>query len=391
MTSLRQLPLILALLALGGCATSQQLADRAPSAPLSVLEIPSDALRFYVGRYRLDAETGLTIERQGDRLFLAEFGGRAHELHFLGDGQYQCDGMPAPITFTTESTQSDGWSHTSATLHYVDDEGDRQSLERLPGDELTPREVLLIEGYEEALSAYRKLAIELPDDDSLSQRWLIEAGLKMASAENFEPAIDLLRIATELYPDTADTWHSVGCVYRRMGWAHTARAWYHRALEVDPDCPGALKAMAELEAERTAVRDSISTRASAWRLGLSIGLWVDGTSLVKVRGETIWIEHISGARPGVRSTRAHHTESAPIMVNGAEWSPVWNGRVSQAHTVAGGVWPVGVWFVAINTLSARGRVVTVGQASEENDYTFTLMLDDAQHSGPGWYEVELRW
>jgi tetratricopeptide (TPR) repeat protein len=92
-----------------------------------------------------------------------------------------------------------------------------------------------------------------PDDPAISERWLNGQGLDMAAGELFEPAIGLLRIATELYPDSANTWDSVGYVYRQMGQLDRALQWYRKALAVDPEFPSAVKAVVELEAKRSSL------------------------------------------------------------------------------------------------------------------------------------------
>ena len=176
-----------------------------------------------------------------------------------------------------------------------------------------------------------------------------------------------------------------------MGQHDLAMTWYRKALDVDPDFPSALKAVAELQSEHTAREHEKTSRASSWRLGLTIRVWIDGSVLVKVREDKVWFEHISHALPGTWVTDTDHTGNEPTVVNGVEWIPEWDGRISNAYTVEGGIWPLDVWFVAPHVLSARGRVFVVEQASEDNDFTFTLMLDDDQQPGAAWYEVELRW
>ena len=383
--------LLLALLAFPACTSTHRATDDAPSGPMPKLEMPQEALQHYPGRYRYNAETGFRIERRGDRLFLEDFGGVPHELHYVGDGRYQRREMPTPITFTTETERSPGWVHTAATLHFILDDGSRQTHRRMTSDQITPREVLISEGYEKALPVYRKLLDESPDDPHISERWLTEAGLDMASAERFEPAIGLLRIATELYAGSASTYDSVGYVYRQMGWPHTAMTWYRRSLEVDPDFPSALKAVAELQAEHTAREQARHTRASAGRIALTIRAWIDGSDLVRVRGDEVWFERINHSLPGAWVADNDHTGNEPTLVNGVEWVPEWEGRTSNRYTVDGGIWPLDVWHVMVTWSSARGRVVVVEQASEANDYTFTLMLDDDQQPGAAWYEVQLRW
>lgn len=211
-------------------------------APYPKLEVPQAALELYPGRYRYNAEQAFTIERRGDRLFMHYAGGEAQELHNVGDGRYVRRERTTPITFTVEDSV--------ATFHFITGDGSRQTHQRMVDDERAPREILVAEGYEKALPVYRKLFEQSPDDPAISEGWLNGSGLDMAALELYEPAIGLLRIATELYPDSANTWDSVGYVYRKMGQLDRALQWYRKSLEVDPEFPSAVKAVVELEAEQ---------------------------------------------------------------------------------------------------------------------------------------------
>lgn len=353
-------------------------------APWPKLEMPQEALELYPGRYRYDAETGFTIKRQGDRLFHQYFGSTADEMHYVGDRRFMRREKTSPITFTVDDD-------SVATLHFILDNGGWQTHQRLAEDERVPREILIAEGYEKALPVYRRLFEESPNDPSISEGRLNSVGLDMASEERYEPAISLLRIATELYPESANTYDSVGHVYREMDEHEAAMTWYRKSLEVDPDFSTALKAVAELQSERTAREHAKTQRASSGRLALTVRVWIDGSDLVKVRGDKVWFEHINHALPGTWAGATDRTGNEPTLVNGVEWIPEWDGRISNAYTVDGGIWPLDVWHVSFIEVSARGRVFVVEQASEDNDYTFALMLDDDQHSGAAWYEIQLLW
>ncbi len=266
------------------------------------------------------------------------------------------------------------------------------STQNATDDERVPREVLISEGYEKALPMYRKLFDESPDDPGIAEGWLNSEGLEMASGEVYEPAIGLLRIVTELYPASANTYDSVGYVYRQMGQHDSAMMWHRRSLEIDPDFPSALKAVAELGAEHTAREHARTRRASSGRIAMTMRALIDGSDLVKVRGDKVWYEHISHSLPGAWVGDTDHTGNEPTVVNGVEWIPQWDGRISDAYTAEGGFLPAERdVHVAVRVISVRGRVVKVEHPSEDNDYTFTMMLDDDQQSGAAWYEVQLDW
>lgn len=351
-------------------------------APHPKLDVPRESLDIYPGRYRYNAETSFTVERRGDRLFMQYAGGDAMEMHHVGEGRYYRRENLFPIMFTG--------SDADVAFHFINIDGAHQSHRRMADNEHSPREILIADGFDAALPVYRSMFEQSPEDSGFSQRWLIEQGRSMAAGESYEQAIGLLRIAAELYPESASVRHNVGAVYREVDQLDEARAWFSKSLEVDPDFPHALKAVAELDAERTAREHAITTRASAGRVVLTIRALIDGSDLIKVRGDQVWFEHISHSLPGAW-TGADNTGNKPTIVNGVEWVPQWNGRISDVHTVEGGIWPLEVWHVAVIRLAARGTVVVVEQASEDNDWTFTLLLDDDQQPGAAWYEVQLHW
>jgi hypothetical protein len=168
--------------------------------------------------------------------------------------------------------------------------------------------------------------------------------------------------------------------------------WYRKALEVDPDFPSAVRAVVELQADRAAGAGVATYGGETSANTVTIRAFIDGMDVVKLRGDTLWYEHIAHVLPGAWKSDADHNGSEPTVVNGVEWIPQWDGRFSTEHTAAGVLLPaesdVSVTAVAI---SARGRVVLLEQPSEENDYTLSVLLDDDRQDGAEWYEVQLRW
>jgi tetratricopeptide (TPR) repeat protein len=64
---------------------------------------------------------------------------------------------------------------------------------------------------------------------------------------NHELGIALLQVNCELYPESANTWDSVGYAYRDKGDRKKAIEYYRKALDVDPAFQTAKVALAELQ------------------------------------------------------------------------------------------------------------------------------------------------
>ncbi len=348
------------------------------------MAMPDKALETYPGRYRYSAEQMFTIERRGNRLFLEYAGWKPMELVHVGDGRFMRREKTALITFIEEEGKP--------VLHFALDDGSHQSHAQMPEDEMALRELVLFEPYERALAAYRAALKANPEEESLSERELNSWGLKMLEQGEFDGAIALLKINTELYPDSANTYDSVGHVYRQRRLHDSAMLWYRKALEVDPDFPSAVRAVVELQAERAAGAGVATYGGETSANTVTIRALIDGLDVVKLRGDTLWYEHVDYALHGAWVGNSDHNGNEPTVVNGVEWIPQWDGRFSTEHTAAGWLLPAeSAVSVTACAVSARGRVVLLEQPSEENDYTLSVLLDDNQQGGAEWYEVELRW
>jgi tetratricopeptide (TPR) repeat protein len=204
---------------------------------LDKLPIPEIALQTYTGRYRYNAEQSFTISKKDEQLFMQYVGWQPQELLYTGDGIYVRRERQGRITFA----EQDG----ALTFQFLLGGDDRQSHPRMGKEERLPREILAQGRRDEALAAYRKLKAD--EDDAASEGYLNNAGLGLIQRESHDLAVAVLEINCDLYPESANTWDSVGYAYRAKGDNKKAMEFYRKALEVDPKFPSALEAVAELQ------------------------------------------------------------------------------------------------------------------------------------------------
>jgi tetratricopeptide (TPR) repeat protein len=88
-----------------------------------------------------------------------------------------------------------------------------------------------------------------PEEESLSESYLNNLGLNTLTEASVYAA-DLLRINTDLYPDSANTWDSLAFAYRQTGDPEKAVHYYREALKRDPEFASAKRGLAELGAEQ---------------------------------------------------------------------------------------------------------------------------------------------
>lgn len=205
-----------------------------------ILPVPDGWISKYTGRYRYNAVQAISVTSTGDKLFMSYPGGEPEELIYTGDELLMRRERSTPITF---SDTENGPSFTFAL-----DSGDKQLHRRLADDERLPGEVLAQGQYDDALAAFRAALIAEPGEDSLSEQSLNNTGLSSLD-DNQDFAIELLRINTDLYPDSANTWDSLAYAYQQAGNREKAIENFRKALKRDPELASALKGLAKLESE----------------------------------------------------------------------------------------------------------------------------------------------
>ena len=117
------------------------------------------------------------------------------------------------------------------------------------------------------------------------------------------------------------------------------------------------------------------------RRALTILMLVDGSDVVKVCGNRLWLEHEPGSLPGRN-----------IFVNGKAWSPGWTNNVSAEFVGLNPAFrPHDPQKIQITKRVGRGTVSVTQFPSPANDETLAVRLDDDVFGGADWYEVVISW
>ncbi len=120
--------------------------------------------------------------------------------------------------------------------------------------------------------------------------------------------------------------------------------------------------------------------------------FVDGCDVIKVRGDQVWYVHKAYELPG-----RWQGCNEPTLVNGEKWYPQWDGTVSDRFVIADkdNALPIEKEFTAetlkVTSNTVLGDLIGVQYPSAENDYTFSVTLDDRGAEGASWYELGLDW
>ncbi|MDC8103424.1 beta-lactamase family protein [Chryseobacterium sp. B21-037] len=108
-------------------------------------------------------------------------------------------------------------------------------------DEKGPLE-LISEGYfEKGLEAYKKAKKEDADNEMLSEDYINSLGYTLLREKKYTNAIDFFRVNTQLYPQSANTYDSLGEAYLEAGQKDKALENYRKVLKINPENENAIK------------------------------------------------------------------------------------------------------------------------------------------------------
>ena len=74
-------------------------------------------------------------------------------------------------------------------------------------------------------------------------------GYQLLWREMTEAAIEVHKLNTQVYPDSANPYDSLGEAYMANGDTELSIQSYEKALELNPDMPSAIEALKKLQAE----------------------------------------------------------------------------------------------------------------------------------------------
>ena len=117
------------------------------------------------------------------------------------------------------------------------------------------------------------------------------------------------------------------------------------------------------------------------RQQLTIRAFIDGSDVVKVSDNRLWIEHKDASLPGKQ-----------IFVNGQAWTPTWTNNVSSEFDGLNPAFrPHDPQTIHIAKRAGRGTVSFEQFPTLDNDKTLAVRIDDNDFGGADWYESVISW
>jgi proline iminopeptidase len=209
------------------------LAEHFPAKGLPVSEAALDA---YVGVYDSGEESRLrlTVTREGLKLW-GEFGKEGRVRVFpASDLEVNLDTYPFHLSFRRDEAGRVGSLMAYGEALFVLDAAARRNEAVLGGREVLADALSAASSAEEfaaVLSAFREDA----DRYYVGEAGLNRVGLDLLTSASPERGIAALRLNTEFFPESANTWDSLGDGYRSIGDLDEAVRSYQRALGIQPN------------------------------------------------------------------------------------------------------------------------------------------------------------
>ena len=196
-------------------------------------KLTAEELSVYAGRYRLD----------GDTIYIVE--------PAAGTGGLQVT-VPLDESFTLVPVSKAAYVRRDSETRYtfgrrpdggaqltVQAEGsDARTAPRVNANTRVPGEDLEAGRVDEALAGYKKLVAANASDPSLSETRFNELGYDYLQKKDYAKAIAVLRLNTELYPNSANPYDSLGEALEASGDKAGAAAMYAKCVEVASKAPG---------------------------------------------------------------------------------------------------------------------------------------------------------
>ncbi len=213
--------------------------------PLVPVALSADDLRALAGRYRVSGDEAVSVESREGRVF-----GRGS-----ADPEFELVPVEGDRLARKDRAIRYGVLRSNGGVRALMIEGDdaRSEAPRMAPGETIPFDHVLAGQLEEATSTYRALQAARPDDPAVAEPRLNRLGYELAGRGEPQAAVIVLQVNTGLYPDSANTWDSLGEVLLQNGQRARALECYRKVLEVlprDKKADEAAKAQLRANAER---------------------------------------------------------------------------------------------------------------------------------------------
>ncbi|MBI3111206.1 MAG: serine hydrolase [Ignavibacteriales bacterium] len=206
-----------------------------------IFAVAESVLDRYTGRYLVNPDRVLTVRREGKRLMVDATQPPSFELLPVSERTFIRRDQVLRYTFVVSGQGSAGEME-------IQTDAESNKAPRVPAHRRIPYEDLMAGNVEGALSGYRAIKREQPDNFAVSEDRLNSLGYEFLRQKKFREAVGVFSLNAELYPGSANVFDSLGEAYATSGDREGAIRSFRKVLEIDPTHANALAQLRSLGA-----------------------------------------------------------------------------------------------------------------------------------------------
>lgn len=197
--------------------------------PAAIEPVPVDSKKLddYAGRFQVNPDRVLTILKEGGQLYAEPTQSPRLELFAVSETEFVRGDANVRYTFVRGTDGKVG----SVRIQF---DGGNSDAPRMSKGVMIPYEMLMAGKATEAVEAYRKIKQEKPANNAVQEARLNDLGYALLQENKLADAIAIFKLNVELYPQSSNTYDSLGEAYMKNGDKELAISNYAKSLELDP-------------------------------------------------------------------------------------------------------------------------------------------------------------
>ncbi len=193
--------------------------------PVTPQKLTAEELGVYAGRYRLDGDTIYIVEPSAS-------GGTLDVRVPLGETFVLVPvGKTAYVRRDSEVRYGFGRRPDGGAQLVISEKAESRNAPRVNKTTIVPAEDLEAGRVDEAVAGYRKIQAANPSDPAVAETRFNEIGYRFLQKKDYAKAIAIFRLNTELYPNSANPYDSLGEALEASGDKAGAIAMYKKCVE----------------------------------------------------------------------------------------------------------------------------------------------------------------
>ncbi|HWN97971.1 MAG TPA: serine hydrolase [Blastocatellia bacterium] len=222
-----------------GIAREYQWEDFLPQ-PLEKVSIDSKKLDDYAGRFLVNPDRILTITKENGRLYAQPTQSPRLDLFAISETEFTRTDANVRYTFVRSP-------EGKVDLVRIRFDGGASEAPRVSKEMMIPYELLLAGKVAEAVEAYKKIKREKPGNAAVQEGRINDMGYGLLREKKLVEAIAVFKLNVEMYPQSSNTYDSLGEAYMENGDKELAIMNYKKSLELNPASANAVRMIEKLQ------------------------------------------------------------------------------------------------------------------------------------------------